>query len=243
MTRLEAYLTKQLHASCVFVFEAQLDYVLSHLESMLAQQKPALQLEYVRLLSTSPVTVAQLQEAFARDAGSRVRILDTSDILASGIRMSLVHTELIFQTLPPLVIEGKDLSDFCILAQRSSAINYDLSAIFEQLLQQVSLCSQAMQDAIFNNIAWIAMQKKHADDCAQVVAHYLVCHPAVDKVAYPGLKRDPSFKVATSTFEGGFGPLIDYCTKSAPTQWKRLVCWNQTPQVMILKLESELAQK
>nr|WP_283102169.1 PLP-dependent transferase [Olsenella intestinalis] len=48
-----------------------------------------------------------------------------------------------------------------------------------------------------------------ASDCAQVLCAYLACHPAVERVGYPGLKGDASFEVAARTLRGGFGPLVD----------------------------------
>lgn len=47
-------------------------------------------------------------------------------------------------------------------------------------------------------------------DVAQVVANYLVCHPCVEAVRYPGLKSDPDFPRAANTLVGGFGPYVRY---------------------------------
>ena len=45
-------------------------------------------------------------------------------------------------------------------------------------------------------------------DVAQVVANYLVCHPSVEAVRYPGLKADPDFPRAANALVGGFGPRV-----------------------------------
>ena len=47
-------------------------------------------------------------------------------------------------------------------------------------------------------------------DAAQVVANYLVCHPRVEAVRYPGLKTDPDFPRAANALVGGFGPRVAY---------------------------------
>ena len=47
-------------------------------------------------------------------------------------------------------------------------------------------------------------------DAAQVVANYLVCHPCVEAVRYPGLRTDPDFPRAANALVGGFGPRVAY---------------------------------
>lgn len=50
---------------------------------------------------------------------------------------------------------------------------------------------------------------RRVSDLAQVVASYLVCHPRVAEVRYPGLTGDPSYHEASCTLRGGFGPIVD----------------------------------
>lgn len=50
---------------------------------------------------------------------------------------------------------------------------------------------------------------RRVSDVAQVVASYLVCRDDVLAVRYPGLTSDPSYREASSTLRGGFGPLVD----------------------------------
>ena len=47
-------------------------------------------------------------------------------------------------------------------------------------------------------------------DAAQVIASYLICHPKVAEVRYPGLKGDPTYGMAARVLQGGFGPFVDY---------------------------------
>ena len=52
---------------------------------------------------------------------------------------------------------------------------------------------------------------RRVSDVAQTCAKYLSCHPAVLAVRYPGLTTDASYREASCTLEGGFGPLVDVC--------------------------------
>lgn len=79
-----------------------------------------------------------------------------------------------------------------------------------------------------------------ASDTAQVVATYLVCHPRVAEVRYPGLKQDASFVVAARTLTGGFGPLVDY-RLHGDDAWHRLCLSPDTdPRDEVMRLENSL---
>lgn len=51
-------------------------------------------------------------------------------------------------------------------------------------------------------------QWRACSDVAQVVASYLVVHPRVSAVRYPGLRADPLYSRASCTLESGFGPIV-----------------------------------
>ncbi|OFK24352.1 PLP-dependent transferase [Olsenella sp. HMSC062G07] len=79
-----------------------------------------------------------------------------------------------------------------------------------------------------------------SSDAAQVVAHYLACHPGVSCLRYPGLRGDPSFETAARTLMGGFGPLIDW--RDDPRgPWHRLVCDERDPYEQVMALEAQLS--
>ena len=80
---------------------------------------------------------------------------------------------------------------------------------------------------------------REVSDVAQVVANYLMCHPQVRAVRYPGLKSDPEFNYASRTLVGGFGPYVDFVFKGS---WYRLVCEPCDPRQLVLELEEFLAQ-
>ena len=76
-----------------------------------------------------------------------------------------------------------------------------------------------------------------ASDAAQVVAAYLVCHPRVETVRYPGLKTDPNFARATSQLVGGFGPYVDYMWKESPGEWHRFTATDEDARTQIINFE------
>ena len=60
-----------------------------------------------------------------------------------------------------------------------------------------------------------------SSDAAQVVASYLLCHPRVACVRYPGLRGDVLFGRASCELVGGFGPIV--CYEELQTgEWHRL---------------------
>ena len=74
-------------------------------------------------------------------------------------------------------------------------------------------------------------------DAAQVVANYLVCHPRVEAVRYPGLKADPDFPRAANTLVGGFGPLVAYRVAG---EWRLWEADERDARDQVMELESLL---
>ena len=74
-------------------------------------------------------------------------------------------------------------------------------------------------------------------DAAQVVANYLVCHPRVEAVRYPGLKTDPDFPRAANELVGGFGPYVRYL---AAGEWRLWEADERDPRDQVMELERAL---
>lgn len=55
------------------------------------------------------------------------------------------------------------------------------------------------------------------NDNAATIASYLVCHPEVAEVFYPGLKTDEGFALAAQILANGFGNTIEYSTEDDGT--------------------------
>lgn len=83
---------------------------------------------------------------------------------------------------------------------------------------------------------------RSSSDAAQVVASYLVCHPRVESVAYPGLRSDPSYEIASRTLENGFGPLVDVRLVGEDS-WRRITCAADDPLTQVARLEERLSQR
>lgn len=81
-----------------------------------------------------------------------------------------------------------------------------------------------------------------SSDAAQVVASYLVCHPRVERVAYPGLRSDPSYEIASRTLENGFGPLVDVRLVGEDS-WRRITCTPDDSMAQVARLEQRLRER
>lgn len=83
---------------------------------------------------------------------------------------------------------------------------------------------------------------RRVSDMAQVCASYLVCHPAVLAVRYPGLTSDASYHEASCTLRGGFGPLVDVLLASGA--WMRYDAHRAAGDARdeVLRLERVLAR-
>ena len=76
-------------------------------------------------------------------------------------------------------------------------------------------------------------------DAAQVVANYLVCHPRVEAVRYPGLKADPDFPRAANALVGGFGPRVAYRVAG---EWRIWEADARDAREQVMELEVLLAR-
>ena len=75
-------------------------------------------------------------------------------------------------------------------------------------------------------------------DAAQVVANYLVCHPCVEAVRYPGLRTDPDFPRAANALVGGFGPRVAYrVTGDAAGEWRLWEADERDAREQVMELE------
>lgn len=98
-----------------------------------------------------------------------------------------------------------------------------------------SLCELDEMRVRLGAEAWRAVS-----DPAQVVAHYLVCHPLVATVRYPGLTQDDDYPRASSLLRGGFGPEV-YVRLSQEQTWRRFTATTDDAYAQVLRVESTLA--
>ncbi|MGN0070376.1 MAG: PLP-dependent transferase [Atopobiaceae bacterium] len=85
--------------------------------------------------------------------------------------------------------------------------------------------SGRMLDELVRALRSFDERRRGASDNAQVAASYLVCHPAVKEVRYPGLKGDPTQPIAARTLQRGFGPCVDFRLRNPRTDVEgRILC-------------------
>lgn len=87
------------------------------------------------------------------------------------------------------------------------------------------LLAGKMLDELVRALRSFDERRRIASDNAQVAASYLVCHPAVKEVRYPGLKGDPTQPIAARTLQRGFGPCVDFRLRNPRTDMEgRILC-------------------
>lgn len=81
-------------------------------------------------------------------------------------------------------------------------------------------------------------------DVAQVVATYLVCHPRVEAVRYPGLRSDPDFARAACELVGGFGPRVAFrlAGEGGWALWEAAGSGELDARAQVLELEALLGR-
>ena len=67
-------------------------------------------------------------------------------------------------------------------------------------LSTLSALAQAMEPDVWRAVS----------DNAQTVAQFLLRHPRVCEVRYPGLRSDPLYQRASCTLQRGFGPYVAF---------------------------------
>jgi|GEM_PF-2693525 len=107
-------------------------------------------------------------------------------------------------------------------------------AALEPLPLERSVELEALQDAFLPRM-------RAQNDNAATIACYLVCHPAISQVFYPGLKDDASFVTAAQVLAHGFGNAID-CRMEGAASLTRLFASEGDPFEQIAALERRLAR-
>lgn len=127
--------------------------------------------------------------------------------------------------------------DLCVVA-----VSKDVSRVLSDV--NAWFAEHATTDEVLLSCAAEALNREAtswhlSSDAAQVVASYLRCHPKVEELRYPGLRRDPSFAVAARTLQQGFGPRVDYRLVDSG-EWRSVICGPSNPHDQVLALESGL---
>ena len=181
------------------------------------------------ILGKGPVRCLDIREASseARNRGELLAI-ETSSVYGVGC---------------PAVRLGAHLAVFEVSTGLLAACaSSDAPSWLSEALREASAEVDGRAPAIFTDTLDDLLQKhRSASDAAQVVAHYLACHPRVETVAYPGLRSDPSYAVASRTLLFGFGPRVSWRTVGRDAWCDLELCPDDDPLDVIARLEGELA--
>ena len=231
LERLCADQSKRLGAALTRLVDAK---AADELVSGLARRRAAV---WVESLGDMPIGFADLR-AQAADAHGRGLPLVVGNSLATsfGCPACRLGADVVVEFLTRVWPEG---TGRCVALSASRVCPPDLRAALEAL-PPATLDGSAVTSLVAALAAFPARRRRE-DDAAQVVAAYLLCHPLVVAVSYPGLKANPSFRAAASQLTGGFGPVVDYRVRGAAA-WGRVRCDAGDPRAQAVSLEGRLSQ-
>ncbi len=162
-------------------------------------------------LGGSPIACTDLREQCKRahDHGELV-IVDNTLATSFGCQAIQLGAQIVVESLDQVM--GVEAPGICAVSVSRDARGY--CAGVRMALESLPEAPVDACVAVGRGLATFERRRHSAGDAAQVAAVYLRCHPAVRTVAYPGLRRDPSFEVAARTLRGGFGPIVDFAVES-----------------------------
>ena len=164
-------------------------------------------IRFLRVLGGRPVTCHDVRQAAgdARDAGELL-VVDNTLATSFGCQATRLGAHIAYEELDHVVQrEGSNLMAISVsrdAVQAVTDLGRRLKGIRRPTAAEVVELATGLED--FDE------RRRAAFDCAQVVAYYLLCHPKVAHVYYPGLPHDPSFAVASSIIRNGFGSCVDF---------------------------------
>jgi cystathionine gamma-synthase len=162
---------------------------------------------FLRVLGGRPVTChdVRLAAGDARDAGELL-VADNTLATSFGCQATRLGAHIAYEELDHVVQrEGSNLMAISVsrdAVQEVSDLGRRLKCIRRPTAEEVAELVAGLED--FDE------RRRAAFDCAQVIAYYLLCHPKVAHVYYPGLPHDPSFSVASGIIRNGFGSCVDF---------------------------------
>jgi cystathionine gamma-synthase len=157
-----------------------------------------------------PITCLDFPSAqkAAHDEG-RPLVVDNTELTSFGCAAARLGADLCYEWIRCFTFSRYDL--LAVSISRSSR-GYAEVKDAEFLAGHVP--SPACVDGLSVALRHREEQRRRANDCAQVVAYYLSCHPKVKKVIYPGIPHDESFKRAAGTMRNGFGKYVDFTLRN-----------------------------
>lgn len=169
-----------------------------------------------------PIGCTDIRKA-AQEASARGQFLVVDNSLASsfGCPAARLGATLTIESLDAVLC---DIGSGLIAASIADEVPEELSPLIESFGERPRPRGRMLEE-LSRRLASFERRRRASSDAAQVAAAYLVCHPAVACVRYLGLRADPSYRVASSMLQSGFGPCIDFrCREARPDLGGRLLC-------------------
>jgi O-acetylhomoserine/O-acetylserine sulfhydrylase-like pyridoxal-dependent enzyme len=192
-------------------------------------------------LGGSPLAVADVRKlAQEAHAAGKLLVVDNSIATSAGCAAVRLGADVVVERLDHACGEaGEGLAAWAVA--RSAASRFCLPAAADLSPDEHA----RLQAAYERHLASCT----RANDAALAMASYLVCHPRIAHVWYPGLlrdqrnssQRDESNAHAPSILTGGFGHIVDYATADVPDDICRIVCGPDDPFIQIERIERHLA--
>ncbi len=231
LERLCADQSKRLGAALTRLVDAE---AADELVSGLAQRRAAV---WVESLGDMPIGFADLRAQAAGAHGRGLPLVVGNSLATSfGCPACRLGADVVVEQLARVWPEG---TGHHVALSASKACPPDLRVALAALPS--AILDDSTVTSLVAALAAFPARRRREDDAAQVVAAYLLCHPLVVAVSYPGLKANPSFKAAASQLTGGFGPVVDYRIRGAAA-WERVRCDAGDPKAQVVSLEGRLSQ-
>ena len=180
--------------------------------------------EFVSVLGGTPVACLDVRElaAAARASGNAlaVDLTEVSGVGCPALRLGAQLVSFSPDGVHAIVGASRDVPD-------------QLRTVLDERSVAVGAAANWLDSAVDD----LAERHRRSSDAAQVVAHYLVCHPGVSRVAYPGLRSDDSHEVAARTLQSGFGPRVSWLPAGGGAWSDLVLAPDDDPLAVISRLE------
>lgn len=161
---------------------------------------------YIESLGGVPITVTDIKAAAQKKDPDACLVCDNTLATSFGCPAAQLGATL---TIEPLdaVVSWPGCGFFAVSVGR--ALPEIVKPYLAFLDREAALSKRVVTD-LSTGIDRFDERRQACWDNTQALAAYLVCHPKVREVRYPGIKTDPSFQVAATTLQHGFGPCVDF---------------------------------
>ena len=143
----------------------------------------------------------------ADDARARGEVLAVDNTLATCVHAGpcRAHAHVVFERLAWM---GEDAAELVAVGLSRDAMK-SLPRL-RACLEAAAAPSEAIASELFDRLDALDARARRCSDIAQVVATFLLRHPLVSRVRYPGLTADEGYGAAHAILHDGFGPRVDW---------------------------------